>query len=219
MKKSGSIKAIEGTITDAHSFVLSDQENRSTADISDYERAVSYARDLEMSYGGVKSRMATMIGMDPTVLSRYLDLANLQPEIIAAIDDVRGINRQQVRDLKSSIKSSRLSRHQIEENWRAVLAKASELAEAVEKKPAKEVFRTLMAEASSAPKRGRPSSLLGSVQAASTGKVAVVARKKAKGGLTLEVKGEAGATREEVLDAVHAIINSHYRPVDPACKS
>lgn len=202
----------ERTLTDAQAFALSDQENRSRADISDHERAVSYARALEAFYGGVKSRMATIIGMDPTVLSRYLDILDLHPSIIQAIDDVREITCNQVRELKSAVESVRYSKIQIEENRRAVLSKASELAEDPEKKPAKDVFKILMAEASPAPRRGRPSSLLGSVQAAGTGKVAVVARRKSKGGLTLEVNGEAGATREEVFDAVHAFLDSHYHP-------
>lgn len=206
----------ERALSDAQAFALSDQENRSRADISDYERAVSYRRALEAFYGGVQSRMATIIGIDRTVLSRYLDMLDLDPAIIQAIDDVREITRQQVRELRAAIESTRYSRYQIEENRRAVIAKATELAEDSEKKSAKEVFKTLMAEISAAPGRGRPSSLLGSVSAASTGKIAVLARKKAKGGLTLEVFGDAGASMDEVREAINAFLASHYSPREPA---
>ncbi len=201
----------ERAVSDAQAFALSDQENRSRADISDYERAVAYKRALEAFYGGVQSRMATIICIDPTVLSRYLNMLDLDPAIIEAIDDVRGITRQQVRELKAAIESTRYSRYQVEENRRAVIAKATELAEDG-KRTAKEVFKALMAEVKAAPGRGRPSSLLGSVQAASSGKVAVVARKKAKGGITLEVFGGTGASMEEVRDAVNAFLASHYAP-------
>ena len=206
----------ERELTDEEAFVLSDKENRDRKDISDYERALDYLRALDLYYDGVQSRMAQIIGMDPSVLSRYLDVARLDPAIVSAVADVREISRNQVRELKAVMEpGARLSKSQADENRRAILEKAGVLASEDAKRPAPEVFRALMAEASAdKTRRGRPSSLLGSVQARSSGRTAVVARSKGRGGLVLELYGESGAPGDEVIEAIKAFVSAHYRPAE-----
>ncbi len=205
----------ERELTDEEAFVLSDKENRDRKDISDYERALDYMHALNLYYGGVQSRMAQIIGMDPSVLSRYLDVARLDQNIVEAVADVREISRNQVRELKAVMEpGARLTKPQADKNRDAIIERARELAAEEVKQPALDVFRALMATASSdKTKRGRPSTTLGEVQARSSGKTAVVARTKGRRGLILELYGESGAQGDEVIEAIRALVASHYRPV------
>lgn len=205
----------ERELTDEEAFVLSDKENRDRKDISDYERALDYLHALDLYYGGVQSRMAQIIGMDPSVLSRYLDVARLDQSIVAAVADVREISRNQVRELKVVMEpGAKLTKPQADENREAILERARELAAEEVKRPALDVFRALMAAASSdKTKRGRPSMMLGEVRARSSGRTAVLARSKGRRGLILELYGESGAPGEEVMEAIKELVGAHYRPV------
>jgi ParB family transcriptional regulator, chromosome partitioning protein len=205
----------ERELTDEEAFVLSDKENRDRKDISDYERALDYLHALDLYYGGVQSRMAQIIGMDPSVLSRYLDVARLDQSIVAAVADVREISRNQVRELKVVMEpGAKLTKPQADQNRDAILERARELAAEEVKRPALDVFRALMAAASSdKTKRGRPSMMLGEVLARSSGKTAVLARSKGRRGLILELYGESGAPGEEVMEAIKELVGAHYRPV------
>lgn len=71
-------------LTDEEAFRLSDLENRNRKDLSDYERAVDYARAIERYYGGSQQRMVERLNVSKSWLSRYLVLARLPPEILAA---------------------------------------------------------------------------------------------------------------------------------------
>lgn len=206
----------ERNLSDEEAFVLSDKENRDRKDISDYERAQDYLRALEFYYDGVQSRMAQIIGMDPSVLSRFLDVARLDSSIVAAVADVREISRNQVRELKAVMEpGAKLSNRQAEKNRTAILAKARDLALETPKRRAQEAFRVLIAEASGEKaKRGRPSSLLGSAASRSSGKTAVIARSKGRRGLILELFGESGATKEEVIELLESFVLAHYKPAE-----
>ena len=71
-------------LTDEEAFRIADLENRSRRDLSDYERARDYARAVERYYGGSQQRMADRLEVTKSWLSRYLDLARLPAEVIAA---------------------------------------------------------------------------------------------------------------------------------------
>lgn len=70
-------------LTDEEAFRIADLENRSRKDLSDYERAVDYARAVERYYEGNQQRMATRLEVTKSWLSRYLELARLPAEILA----------------------------------------------------------------------------------------------------------------------------------------
>ena len=70
-------------LTDEEAFRVADLENRSRKDLSDYERAVDYARAVERYYEGNQQRMATRLEVTKSWLSRYLELARLPSEILA----------------------------------------------------------------------------------------------------------------------------------------
>jgi ParB family chromosome partitioning protein len=71
-------------LTDEEAFRLADLENRSRRDLSDYERARDYARAVERYYAGSQQQMAERLEVSKSWLSRYLELARLPVEIVAA---------------------------------------------------------------------------------------------------------------------------------------
>ena len=78
-------------LNDEEAFRESDVENRARKDISDYERAVKYAKGLKIHYKTQKD-MAERIEMSQDALSKYLNLAKLPREIVeayASSNDIR----------------------------------------------------------------------------------------------------------------------------------
>ena len=71
-------------LTDEEAFRIADLENRNRRDLSDYERACDYARAVQRYYGGSQQRMAERLEVSKSWLSRYLDLAKLPPDVVAA---------------------------------------------------------------------------------------------------------------------------------------
>lgn len=71
-------------LTDEEAFRVADLENRSRRDLSDFERACDYARAVDRYYGGSQQRMAERLEVTKSWLSRYLDLARLPAEVVAA---------------------------------------------------------------------------------------------------------------------------------------
>lgn len=78
-------------LTDEEAFRVADLENRSRRDLSDYERARDYARAVDRYYGGSQQRMAERLEVGKSWLSRYLDLARLPGEIVAAFASPQAI--------------------------------------------------------------------------------------------------------------------------------
>lgn len=87
-------------LTDEEAFRLGDIENRDREDISDYERACDYADAVTRYYGGKQKAMAERIEMSEAWLSRYLQLAKLPEEIVAAFSSIREIKELHARTLK-----------------------------------------------------------------------------------------------------------------------
>ena len=90
----------ERELTDEEAFRLADIENRDREDLSDFERATDYAQALERYYGGRQKTMATRLEVSEAWLSRYLQLAKLPPEIVAAFPSLRDIKELHARMLK-----------------------------------------------------------------------------------------------------------------------
>ncbi|MGI3171161.1 ParB/RepB/Spo0J family partition protein [Pseudooceanicola sp. C21-150M6] len=90
----------ERELTDEEAFRLADIENRDREDISDYERALDYARAVKEYYGGKQNVMAERLQVSPAWLSRYLQLARLDSRIIAAFPSLRDVKELHARTLK-----------------------------------------------------------------------------------------------------------------------
>lgn len=88
------------TLDDEAAFRQSDLENRARKDVTDLERAKSYANALDEHYKGDVSMMAERIGINYRALYRYLDLAGLDPVLIDAIGGPRVVTVGHARLLK-----------------------------------------------------------------------------------------------------------------------
>lgn len=87
-------------LTDEQAFRLSDIENRSRNDLSDYERAVDYLHAVETYYDGLAQRMADRLEVSKSWLSRFLDLARLPEEVVSAFPSIHTIRVLHARSLK-----------------------------------------------------------------------------------------------------------------------
>ncbi|WP_118134571.1 ParB/RepB/Spo0J family partition protein [Oceanicella sp. SM1341] len=87
-------------LSDEEAFRLSDIENRDREDLSDYERAIDYARALDLYYDGRQKAMAQRLDVSEGWLSRFLQLARLPEEIVSAWPSVRELRELHARSLK-----------------------------------------------------------------------------------------------------------------------
>ena len=92
-------------LSDEEAFRLADIENRDREDISDYERAIDYAAAVKLYYGGKQKAMAQRLEVSEVWLSRYLELARLPKEIVAAFASIRDLRELHARTLKPLLKS------------------------------------------------------------------------------------------------------------------
>lgn len=86
-------------LTDEAAFRLADIENRSRADITDYERAKSYLEALALHYDNNQSRMAKRLEVSTSWLSRYLGLARLPQQVVKAFANQSELNFYVAREL------------------------------------------------------------------------------------------------------------------------
>ncbi len=98
------------TLTDEQAFRLADIENRHRKDISDYERARDYAQALAEYYNGKQKDMARALEVSATWLSRYLYMAKLPEEVIAAFSDTTQIKEAHARALKPLLDNPKTAR-------------------------------------------------------------------------------------------------------------
>lgn len=192
----------ERELTDLEAFRLSDIENRHRVDLSDFERAVDYLQALNLYYEGSQKQMAMNLERSEGWLSRYLDLARLEPAVVAAVRDVREITVNQARVIKPLLTGKTRN---------SVIEKAQELAAWPEKPGAADLVRILAA-AAAEPKGVRATATLETVSAKETGRVCAVARRYGRGGLVIQVDGKSGADKAEVVAALTEIVERHYSP-------
>lgn len=91
-------------LTDEEAFRVADLENRAREDLTDFERARDYLRALDAYYGGKQKDMAERLNVTPSWLSRYLDLARLPAEIVAAFPRPHDLRIKHVTQLKPLMK-------------------------------------------------------------------------------------------------------------------
>lgn len=90
----------ERELTDEAAFRLSDIENRSRTDLSDYERALDYLQALVLFYDDNAKRMAARLEVGESWLSRFLNLARLPKPVIAAFGSVQAVKVAHARQIK-----------------------------------------------------------------------------------------------------------------------
>jgi ParB family chromosome partitioning protein len=195
-------------LTDEEAFRISDLENRARDDLSDIERARDYLKALGRHYGGKQKDMAERLKVSETWLSRYLDLARLPVDLIAAFTDPHELRIKHVAQLKPLLKP--------EDRAQRLLAGAKTIAgEKGEGAPLKpqDVLRRLAVFADP-PKRS------GSPKKSGKGEPEVVMSAAGKPVLRFEAKGrkelsltlllQAGATRADAERAISALLSQYW---------
>lgn len=187
-------------VSDEEAFRVSDIENRSRKDISDWERAKEYSRALEEFYDSNQSEMAEHLKISRSWLSRLLDVARLPTEIVNAFPDTHGITVRIARDIKPLTSEKRTLDLMVAES-RAIVAERDDLGTAM---PAPEVAKRLI-RATVAPAKPAGGDL--EVKGAA-GKVILRYAHSSRSGYTFKVPARSGASPAEVLKAIEAILTS-----------
>jgi ParB family chromosome partitioning protein len=195
-------------LTDEEAFRISDLENRARDDLSDIERARDYLKALGRHYGGKQKDMAERLKVSEAWLSRYLDLARLPTELVAAFADPHELKIKHVTQLKPLLKP--------DDRAKRVLAEAGVIAggkgEGDSLKP-QDVLRRLAA-AADPPKRS------GSPKKSGKADSEVITSEKGKPVLRIDVKSrkelsltlllQAGATRADAERAMATLLSSYW---------
>jgi ParB family transcriptional regulator, chromosome partitioning protein len=193
------------SLTDEEAFRLADLENRARDDLTDLERARDYLRALDAYYEGRQKVMAERINVTESWLSRYLDLARLPAELMAAFANPQDLRIKHVTAIKPLLKP--------EDRRQRVFTEAARIAEvqADRTMPVPDIIRAL-AMAADPPKRsgspkksGKPETIV-SEAGKPLLKVETVDRK----GLKLTLLPHAGGTRAEAETALKALLDRHW---------
>lgn len=187
------------SVTDEEAFRVSDVENRSRKDISDWERAKEYTVALAEFYEGSQSQMAEHLNLSKSWLSRLLDVARLPEPVVAAFSDTHDITVRVARDIKPLTGDPK------------ALAKMREEAERIEEERSQKGLKLSGPEVA---KRLVKATVAPAVKAAAekeiTGKGGKVILRytKARGGrLTIKVPPKAEASPAELLKAIEGLLS------------
>jgi len=184
-------------MNDEEAFRVSDLENRSRKDISDWERAKEYARALDEFYGGSQSEMATHLNISKSWLSRLLDVARLPQAIVDAFPDAHVITVRIARDLKPLTNDSR--------SLAAMVEAAGEIR--AERKgggailTGPEIARRLIA-ATMTPK----AAVKGKEVYDASGAILLRYVKSPRGSLSLTIPAKSSASTKEILGAIERLL-------------
>jgi ParB family chromosome partitioning protein len=133
----------ERELTDEQAFRLSDIENRSRADLCDYERAVDYLKAVNAYYDGQAQRMADRLEVSKSWLSRFLDLGKLPQPVVAAFGDIFVLKVNHARQLKPFLEGGPSTDLVLEEAERLVAQQREHRARGLPLVDAAKVVQTL----------------------------------------------------------------------------
>lgn len=188
-------------LTDEESFRVSDLENRSRKDISDWERAREYTRALVEFYDSSQSSMAEHLNISKSWLSRLLDVGRLPGEIVRAFSDTHDITVRIAREIKPLVserdkfarmaqEAERLEHERQEDGVRLSAVEVTRRLLRASKDPTEPTVRAQMTEVKSA--KGKP--------------MLRYIREKKGGNLTVKILRRSGAEPKEVLAAIERLL-------------
>ena len=187
------------SVTDEEAFRVSEVENRSRKDISDWERAKEYTVALAEFYEGSQSQMAEHLNLSKSWLSRLLDVARLPEPVVAAFSDTHDITVRVARDIKPLTGDPK------------ALAKMREEAERIEEERSQKGLKLSGPEVA---KRLVKATVAPAVKAAAEkeitgkgGKVILRYTRARGGGLTIKVPPKAEASPAELLKAIEGLLS------------
>lgn len=201
------------SLTDEQAFRVSDLENRAREDLADIERARDYLKALNFYYGGKQKAMAQRLNQSEAWLSRYLDLARLPEELLAAFADPFELKISHVGTLKPILKP--------EDSRARVLAEAGRLAR-LRKEGAvglpttvPDILRALVAAGGTAPPGNtnappKKSGLPEEVFKSEAGRPLFRIDKRDRKGLSLTMFPKAGGSRPEAEAAMKELLDQYW---------
>jgi len=185
-------------VTDEEAFRISDVENRSRKDISDWERAKEYTVALREFYDGSQSQMASHLNLSKSWLSRLLDVARLPESLVAAFSDTHDITVRIARDIKPLAGDVRALAKMEDEAKRI----ADERGRRGFKPSGPEVAKLLVKATVQPVVKG-----VGEKEVVGTGGEVILRYTKARGGgVTIKVPPKTGAARAEILKAIGELL-------------
>ena len=188
-------------LTDEEAFRVSDVENRSRKDITDWERAHEYEAALAEFYEGSLTQMAEHLNISKSWLSRMLNVARLPEPLVDAFADRHDITVRIARDLKPLANDRRA--------LTAMEAEAGEIAAGrragAEPLSGPETARRLL-KATMAP--AKPSRKASSETITSkAGKSMLTISRPARGeGMTIKIRPASGASKNEIIAAIEKLL-------------
>ena len=188
-------------LTDEEAFRISDLENRSRRDLSDFERAVDYARAVDRYYDNSQQRMAERLQVTKSWLSRYLELAKLPPFVLEAFGSTAAIGISHAARLAPLLKTPFL-RKQIEESAIAVIAE-----QAARRSSDRELLTASQVMARLQAKPAKPAvAVRRAVVTDERNRTLASGERTGAGGLTIKVTPLAQRETGMVLDAVKRLL-------------
>lgn len=184
-------------LTDEEAFRVSDIENRSRKDISDWERAREYLGALTEFYDGSQAQMAEHLKISKSWLSRMIDVARLPDEIVGAFADTHHVTVRIARDLKPLTADARTRKLMAAEAAEIVAQREAGDPALTGVETAKRLIRATAAPSPKARKR-----LSSDVNSAAGKPMLRIVRGERGGGLTFKVLPKSGATKAELLDTI-----------------
>ena len=187
-------------VDDEEAFRVSDIENRSRKDITDWERGVEYSRALAEFYNSSQNEMAEHLNISRSWLSRLLDVVRLPEEIIAAFADRHDITVRVARDIKPLTGEHRALASMAKEAANIIVERDELGVRLSGPEVAKRLVKSTLAQKASADSE---------VEVLGAGRKAILRyTRTARGGLTLKVLPKTGASNEELLNAIKGILEA-----------
>ena len=122
-------------MSDREGLIAMDIENRQRADISPYERGLSYASSLRKGYFRSQEDLARALRISKSQVSRLVRLAQLPPVVVSAFASPSDIHETWGLDLMQALEDAQR---------RPALIRAARRLSAAPRPPAPEVYRLLM---------------------------------------------------------------------------
>lgn len=197
------------SLTDEEAFRLADIENRARDDLTDLERARDYLRALGAYYEGRQKIMAERINVTESWLSRYLDLARLPPELMAAFPAPQDLRIKHVTAIKPLLKP--------DDRRQRVFAEAERLSSNYDGRaasmPVPDIIRALSKAADPSPKgSGTPKrSGKGEKITSPTGKPLLSVENLGRRGIQVTLLTNGGGERKEAEAAIIQILEKYWR--------
>ena len=189
-------------LTDEEAFRISDIENRSRKDITDWERAQEYTRALAEFYGNSQADMAEHIAISRSWLNRLIDVARLPEGVVAGFADRHDITVRIARDIKPLLADQRARDLMLAEASRLAAAREAGEAAIGGAETAKRLIKAAEARSASRPAVTR------AVEMRSEAGAPMIryTRVSRGGGLTIEVLPRSGAPAAEILRAIAGLL-------------